>query len=202
MLFAAFLASLLLASGATSKAGQNLYRIELRANHHMLAQDRPREEGSLLLFHRHPDGLLMSLKKSEVQKVVPVAPSEPAEKRPPEKRLKAGELVILGPTGGSGSAPSDSSRPGAPGRRVGEGEKGKALLNPDRDYRPDWDSKQVPGMNMPFPASRNDYREGRTMPYPPASSPAPAPGQPPMGVQSGPPPKGPPSGPPPKLPER
>jgi hypothetical protein len=74
----------------------------------------------------------------------------------------------------------------------GERKDGTALLNPDRPYRPDWDSKQVPGLNLPYPASPNDYREGRTFAYPPARAIQEAPGEPPKAPPaSGEPPKGP-----------
>jgi hypothetical protein len=75
---------------------------------------------------------------------------------------------------------------------LGETKDGKALFNPDRAYRPDWDSKQVPGLNLGYPASPNDYREGRTLAFPSASSVQTAPGDLPRArVETGEPPKGP-----------
>ena len=65
-------------------------------------------------------------------------------------------------------------------------------MNPNRPYRPEWDSKQVPGLNLANPASPNDYVEGKTLAYPPASAVQEAPGDPPkMPPSSGEPPKAP-----------
>jgi len=50
----------------------------------------------------------------------------------------------------------------------------------------------VPGLNIPYPASPNDLREGKTLAYPPASAVQEAPGEPPkMPPSSGEPPKAP-----------
>ncbi len=180
-----------------------IYRIELESKASVWAEDRPRESGALLLFHRHPNGPLMSLKRLDVARVVavPSESSSPASKWLKSKGLKPGEQLIVGLTGGAGGQPSAASTDGsggvlnifgepsstaargavpAVGTRPGARPDGTALFNPDRPYRPDWDSRRVPGLNMPFPASPNDYREGRTIPYPPASAVQLAPGQPPM----------------------
>ncbi|HSE65025.1 MAG TPA: hypothetical protein VLG15_15575, partial [Thermoanaerobaculia bacterium] len=100
--------------------------------------------------------------------------------------LKPGEMLVLGPTGegGSGSAPA-----GPGGARPGETAAGKAPFNPARDYRPEWDARQVPGQTLPFPASPGDYREGGTLSYPPGNATQSGPGQPPTGVPSGDPPR-------------
>src|SRR5262249_61550631 len=42
----------------------NVYRIEMAGGQIAWAQDQPRDTGTALLFHRHPDGLLVSLKKT------------------------------------------------------------------------------------------------------------------------------------------
>jgi hypothetical protein len=165
----------------------SLYRIELPGNIVLFAKTPPVPHGTRLVFARYPDGAVMSLKQSEVRRVVvvPVAATD-------ARKMKPGELLVLGPTGGGAAAgtPATGGGAGASGQ-PGEGPGGKALLNPSRDYRPDWDAKQVPGMNLPYPASARDYREGFTMAYPPASAAQAGPGQPPTGVASGNPPKSP-----------
>ena len=107
---------------------------------------------------------------------------------------------MIGPLGArtaSGSGGSKDSAEGfllPPGEPLapGEGPGGTALLNPDRPYRPEWDSTRVPGQNLPFPNSPNDYREGKTFAYPPAGAVQEAPGEPPkMAPSSGEPPKAP-----------
>ncbi len=163
-----------------------LYRIELAGNQTVLSRDRPTEAGggNLLLFHRYPDGLLVSVKKGSVRRVTVSQLPEPS------KGLRPGGEIVLGPTGWAGG-------PGTPGAAAtgpypGERKDGTALLNPDRSYRPEWDNKLVPGASLAYPPSANDYREGRTFAYPPGSAVQQAPGEPPAMPQgSGEPPKGP-----------
>ena len=162
------------------------YRVELKSGAFLIAADQPRDSGSLLLFHMAPRGPLTSLKKSEVARVVPV----PTKTDPTVLfTLKPGGQLVLGSTGGSGGgsasgAPAPAAQTkalvGGGPLRAGERKDGTALLNPNREYRPEWDSTQVPGANMPLPNSPNDYMEGRTIAYPPASAVQSAPGQPPM----------------------
>jgi hypothetical protein len=163
-----------------------LYRIELAGNQIILARDRPIEasRGNLLLFHRYPDGLLVSVKKGAVRRVT--ISQGPAS----SKGLRPGGEIVLGPTGSAGSPGTAGA--GATGPYPGERKDGSALLNPDRTYRPEWDSKLVPGSTLAYPPSANDYREGRTFAYPPGSAVQQAPGEPPkMPETSGEPPKGP-----------
>ncbi|HEV8231919.1 MAG TPA: hypothetical protein VGQ75_06195 [Thermoanaerobaculia bacterium] len=171
---------------AAPPAEPMLYRIELAGSQVVFAKTPPVPHGTRLVFSRYPDGALMSLKRSDVLRVV----STPVV-RADVRRLKPGELLVLGPTG-EGTSTGGTSAGGRTGTtRPGEAPDGKALLNPQRDYRPDWDSKQVPGQNLAFPASPSDYREGRTFAYPPGSAVQAGPGQPPTGVPSGQPPKSP-----------
>lgn len=171
---------------AARGAEPNLYRIELNGSLVLFAKTPPVPHGARLVFARHPDGAVMSLKRSEVRRVV-VVPVVKADAR----NLKPGELLVLGPTGEGASSGTASSGAGASTPPPGEGPGGKALLNPSRDYRPDWDARQVPGMNLAYPASPGDYREGSTFAYPPGNAMQSAPGQPPTGVPTGEPPKSP-----------
>lgn len=179
-------AVLLLVGQRPAPAAQpNLYRIELAGNIVLYARTPPVPRGSRIVFARYPDGAIMSLKASDVRRVV-VTPVVRAN----TPNMKPGELLVLGPTGEGGSATAPAGAGGARGSEApGEGPGGKALLNPSRDYRPSWDSKQVPGMNLPYPASPGDYREGGTLSYPPGNASQSGPGQPPTGVPSGEPPK-------------
>jgi hypothetical protein len=171
-----------LAAGAAELMG---YRIELAGGQQILARTPPVPHGTRLVFSRYPDGAFMSLKRSEVQRVITFPLAKTADVRKP----RPGEIIVLGPTGERGAGSTASEAPGT--LRPGEAKDGKALLNPSRDYRPDWDSKQVPGQTLPYPASANDYREGRSFAYPPATAVQTSPGQPPTGVPSGEPPKSP-----------
>jgi hypothetical protein len=171
---------------AARAADAILYRIELAGTQVVFAKTPPVPHGTRLVFSRYPDGALMSLKRADVRRVV----STPIV-RADARRLKPGDLLVLGPTGEGAGTGGTSAGGGTAGTRPGEAPDGKALLNPRRDYRPDWDSKQVPGQNLAFPASPSDYREGRTFAYPPGSAFQAGPGQPPTGVPSGQPPKSP-----------
>jgi hypothetical protein len=181
----ALLAALISIRAATAPA---VYKVELAGNQIVWSEDQPRNAGAFVLFHRYPGGLLVSVKKTDVRRVVAV-PRVADE----VKRLKTGSEVLLGSLGSRSSPePSATGKSLAEGPALSPGERkdGAALLNPDRPYRPEWDSKQVPGQNIPYPASPNDYREGRTMAYPPAGAVQEAPGEPPkMPPGSGEPPK-------------
>jgi len=186
MMFEMMLGALLLAAGVATApaagpapAGRELFQIELEGKQTLWAADRPVENRGHLLFRSYPGGVLMSVKMTDVRKVVAVR-----ERASAARTLRPGEAIEIGQTGGgAGTAPpSDGARP--PGSRtiipeLGERKDGSALLNPDRPYRPDWDSRQVPGLNLALPNSPNDYREGRTAGYPPASAVQSAPGAPP-----------------------
>ena len=184
-LLAAVVFAALLAPLAAGAAEPMVYRIELAGGQQVFARTPPVPHGTRLVFSRYPDGVLMSLKRSDVQRVVTVAPAKTADVR----KHRPGDLIILGSTGGGAAGSTPSEAEGA--MRPGEAIDGKALLNPSRDYRPGWDSKQVPGQTLPYPASPNDYREGRSLAYPPGTAVQTAPGQPPTGVPSGEPPKSP-----------
>jgi hypothetical protein len=176
-------------------AGQTVYRIELSGNQTIWSEDQPRDSGALLLFHRYPGGLLVSVKKADVRRVTLSSRTTVAG-----RGLRPGNVIELGRTGSGSTATPGGAEAATPGGTaadgtplpLGERKDGTALLNPDRPYRPDWDTKQVPGLNLAYPASPNDYREGKTMAYPPAAAVQEAPGEPPkMPPNSGEPPKGP-----------
>jgi len=164
-----------------------LYRIELAGGQTFLARTPPVPRASRLVFSRHPDGAVMSLKRADVRRVVSVAAS-PAPKAV-ARDFKPGALIVLGPTGEGSAGTESAGARSSP--RPGEASDGRALLNPSREYRPEWDSRQVPGQTLPYPASPGDYREGRTLSYPPGGATQSGTGQPPTGVPSGQPPKGP-----------
>ena len=166
-----------------------IYRVELASGAALLARTPPVPQGNRLVFARHPDGALLSLRRSDVRRVVSV-PLAPTTATATARKFRPGELIILGPTGeGAGGAANTAGKSTAAGTTApGEAPDGSALLNPARNYRPGWDSSQVPGMNLAYPPAPGDYREGKTFAYPPGSAVQTAPGQPPTGVPSGEPP--------------
>ncbi|HYK41153.1 MAG TPA: hypothetical protein VE007_02110 [Thermoanaerobaculia bacterium] len=172
------LAALLFAAAAATAsapaARDVVYRVETGGSGVFWSADRPVQSGELVLFHEYPAGTLVSVRRSDVRRVA-------AE---PRAKLRPGYVDIGITAGGArkdtaaaGGKGSARNEPAGPGAR----KDGTALLNPDRKYQPDIDSKQVPGMNLPYPASPNDYREGRTFAYPAAPAVQTAPGEPPKG---------------------
>ena len=159
-------------TAAAEPAAPTLYRIELAGNSTIWSQDRPQQSGALIVFHRYPDGVLMSVRSSDVKRMASARPQPPTN-----KQLAPGQQIDIGQTGGgSAKTPTGARGNAQPPLGLGERKDGTALLNPDRTYRPDWDSKLVPGLSMGNPNSPNDYREGRTFGYPSAASPSIAPG--------------------------
>jgi hypothetical protein len=190
---AGLLAGAFFAAPAARAADAMIYRIELASGPALFARTPPVPQGSRLVFARYPDGAVVSMRRSEVKRVVsvPVVRDAAASKAGAAKtvhNLRPGELLVLGPTG-DGRSGAEASGGSASAMQPGEAPGGKALLNPTRDYRPEWDARQVPGANIAHPASPSDYREGATFAYPPASGTQSGSGQPPTGVPTGQPPK-------------
>jgi hypothetical protein len=185
LLLAALLA--IAAPPSASGAEASIYRIELGGGTVVLAKAPPVTQGNRVVFSRYPDGAVMSLKRGDVRRVVTTSIVQAQA-----KTVKPGTMVVLGPTGGGASSASTAPAGASPtANQPGEAPGGTALFNPSRNYRPEWDARQVPGQNLAYPASRGDYREGATFAYPPGSASQASPGQPPTGVPTGEPPKSP-----------
>lgn len=169
-------------------ANSLIYRVELASGAVLLARTPPVPQGNRVVFARHPDGALLSLKRTDVRRVTS-APLRSVAATPPARTVRPGTLIVLGPTGeGAGATAAGATAAGTAATAPGQSSDGRALLNPGRDYRPGWDSSQVPGQNLAYPASPGDYREGMTFAYPPGTAVQTSPGQPPTGVPSGEPP--------------
>ena len=156
-----------------------LFRIETTQGV-IWSSDHPLQSGEQVTFHQHPDRALVSMRRSEIKRVS-------AER----VLAHANGVVDIGVTGGGARRDAVSGGVKAAGKTApGPGARpdGTALFNPDRKYQPDIDSKQVPGMNMAYPASANDYREGRTLAFPAPQAVQASPGDPPR-MPDAPPPK-------------
>ena len=173
LLWSAGIAGMPAAATATAAATPELYRLDLGGNTNIWAQDRPQSVGGSIVFHRYPDGALMSVKASDVKRISLAKP------QPTRQGLAPGQQIDIGMTGGGAASRGGGATTAARGAaqpNPGERKDGSALFNPNRAFRPDWDSKQVPGMNIGNPNSPNDYQEGRTFAFPSAASPSIAPG--------------------------
>ncbi len=80
--------AILAASGGYASS---YYALEVRGGSRIYALDQPLRKGRVLLFHRYPDGVYMSLAASELEKIV--ALSEP----PPQEDLAPGQSRVIGP---------------------------------------------------------------------------------------------------------
>ncbi len=154
------------ASPATDPNAVALYRIDLAGGQSDWAIGKPQPNGALLLYRHYPNGALMSVRARDVKRITAGSPAEAG------KRIKPGELIEVGATGG-GAAATAAGGTTSGGKALaipppGARKDGTALFNPDRPYKADWDSKQVPGATMGYPNSLNDYVEGKTVARPPA----------------------------------
>ena len=56
-------------------SARDLYRVEVRGARPLLARDQPVSRGSVLVFHRHPDGRLVGVPQELVANVGPASPA-------------------------------------------------------------------------------------------------------------------------------
>jgi hypothetical protein len=174
LLFAAAAAAAL----PPAPSGVPLYRVDLTGGQSSWAMGKPQPNGALLLFRHYPDGALMSVRIKEVKQIV-----ASSAKQAESKKIRPGDAIEIGATGGGiASGTPAGAAASAGGKRMianpapGERPDGTALFDPNRPYNPSWDSTQVPGLNMGYPNSPNDYVEGKTIARPPAAAVQSAPG--------------------------
>jgi hypothetical protein len=101
------LAILIVLGCAAVVSGGSLYVLELKGGARVFALDRPLEKGRVLVFHRHPDGVLTSLPAAEVVRIAPAAAADRTEK------LQPGDLMVLGHDV-EGPVPESAGPPPAP----------------------------------------------------------------------------------------
>lgn len=154
---------LLAVFAAGDGSGRDFFRVSFRSGGFILAQQAPIQKGGRLVFRRHPDGVLLSVDKSEVAGIAAVS-SELS------RSLRPGERVDVGVTG---EGPERAGGPPQPGLRQEEGPAGMRAVNPNWEYRSMSGRRLIVGYNVPFAPAPAVQR---------------APGEPPTGVQSGPPP--------------
>jgi len=83
-----------LAAAASLVGSMKYYALELRGGSRVFSLDPPIRKGRVLLFHRYPDGVFVSLVASEVEKVAPLEKEpETSEKLAPGETLYVGNAV-------------------------------------------------------------------------------------------------------------
>lgn len=85
---------------ASAGLSATFYAIEVKGGSRLYAVDKPVRKGRVVLFHRYPDGVYMSLAAGEVGGIVTLAePPEPDRHAP-------GETLYIGPPLSGPSAPA------------------------------------------------------------------------------------------------
>lgn len=116
-------------SGAAALASARaLYRIDLQGSTApVLAKDQPVQHGSVVLFHRYPDGRLTSVPREIVSGIGSAdAAARASASAPVVRRRDAADRAVISAT----PAGSEPGRPLAPGEAVLLGPTGDGSMNP------------------------------------------------------------------------
>jgi len=151
-----------LSACAFALRGETVYRIDLIPSGDLVSREVPASKGSMLVFHRHPDGLLMSVRKTDVKKISQISLTE-VRPSPADQVIQIGNLAMQG--GSSQAGPVNASTVPVPSKGPALGKGFYTAL--------------VPGQTIGDPNSLNDYQVGRTFAGPPSNAVQSAPGAPP-----------------------
>jgi hypothetical protein len=114
-----------------------LYRIEMRGAAPVIAQDQPMTRGSVVVFHRHPDGRLTGIPRELVGGIGPVGASASASETPRASgtgshiRVSQARLrpAVLDDTAFVSAEPARPSRPLEPGEAMFIGPAGSGAAS-------------------------------------------------------------------------
>jgi hypothetical protein len=154
---------ILLACALSLRAQEMFYQIDLIPSGRLIARDAPVARGNIVVFHKYPDGTLISMRRSEVKQVVQISARTAAATNPAQRVVPIGNLAMQG--GSSQAGPVNAS---AVGQR-GAPQLGRGFY-----------ANVVPGQTQGLPNSPNDYQVGRTFAAPPSNATQSAPGAPPV----------------------
>jgi hypothetical protein len=164
MLNRLLVAAVLLACAFALRAEQVFYQIDLAPSGKVISQDLPVAKGTTIVFHRYPDGALMSMRRSEVKTLTRITPQTAQATLPKEKLVQIGNLAFQGSSQAGPSAAGTASKAGAAqANGIGSGFYGNV----------------VPGVTQGMPNSANDNQVGRTWAAPPGNATQSSPGAPP-----------------------
>lgn len=155
------IAAVLLACAFPLRAEQVFYQIDLIPSGRVISQDAPVAKGTTIVFHRYPDGMLMSMRRSDVKALGRITPQAAASTLPREKLVQIGNLAFQGTAQAGPASASAAGAKSAPA--IGSGY-----------YR-----SIVPGVTQGMPNSANDNVIGRTWAAPPGNAMQSSPGSPP-----------------------
>lgn len=140
--------------------GETVYRIDLVPTGELVSRELPAWKGSMLVFRRHPDGTLMSVRKTDVKRISQISLAQ-VPPSPADQVIPIGNLAMQG--GSTQAGPTSASSVAAKAPALGQG----------------FYTALVPGQTIGAPNSPNDYQVGRTFAGPPANAVQSAPGAPP-----------------------
>jgi hypothetical protein len=159
-------AAVLLACAFSLRGQTTFYQIDLVPTGSLMSKQAPVWKGTTLVFKKHPDGTLISLRKADVKKISQI--SQAAEQvSPAEQVVQIGNLAMQG--GSAQAGPTNASAVGARGAAKGGQALGQGFYG-----------NVVPGQTQGMPNSANDNVVGKTWAYGPANAVQSSPGAPPM----------------------
>ncbi len=147
-------AAVLFACAFALRAEQVFYQIDLAPTGKVISQDLPVAKGSTIVFHRYPDGALMSMRRSEVKTLSRITPQAAQATLPKEKLVQIGNLAFQGSSQAGPAAAGTASKNAAQPNGIGQGFYGNV----------------VPGQTQGMPNSPNDNQVGRTWAAPPGNA--------------------------------
>jgi len=158
-------AAILVACAFALRAEETYYQVDLIPSGKLIARDAPVARGTIVLFHKYPDGTLISMRRSEVRQITRISAQAAAATNPAQRLVPIGNLAMQG--GSAQAGPTNASAVGArtaAGPQLGRGFYGNV----------------VPGQTQALPNSPNDYQIGRSYAAPPSNAVQTAPGAPPI----------------------
>lgn len=156
-------AAFLFACAFAVRAEQVFYQIDLAPSGKVISQDLPVAKGNTVVFHRYPDGALMSMRRTEVKTLTRITPQAAQATLPKEKLVQIGNLAFQGSSQAGPAAAGTAGKAAAQPAGVGTGFYGNV----------------VPGITQGMPNSANDNQVGRTWAAPPGNATQSSPGAPP-----------------------
>jgi hypothetical protein len=156
-------AAVLFACAGALRAEQVFYQIDVAPSGKVISQDLPVAKGTTIVFHRYPDGVLMSMRRSEFKTFSRITPQAAQATLPKEKLVQIGNLAFQGSSQAGPAAAGTASKSAAQANGIGQGFYGNV----------------VPGQTQGMPNSANDNQVGRTWAAPPGNAVQSAPGAPP-----------------------
>lgn len=156
-------AAVLLACAFALRAEQVYYQIDVAPSGRVISQDLPVAKGNTIVFHRFPDGALMSMRRSEFKTFTRITQQQAQATLPKENLVQIGNLAFQGSSQAGAAHAGTVATKNAQPAGVGTGFYGNV----------------VPGMTQGMPNSANDNQVGRTWAAPPGNATQSAPGAPP-----------------------